>query len=37
MAFEAAGKSWLCIIGLMMPNLLMPKFPFDELAGSHLS
>lgn len=36
LAFEEAGKSWLCIIGLVMPGELKAEFPFGELVGSHL-
>jgi AbiV family abortive infection protein len=36
LAFEEAGKSWLCLIGLIMPGELKAAFPFGELVSSHL-
>lgn len=35
LAFEEAGKSWLCLVGLLMPGELKAVFPFGELVGSH--
>jgi AbiV family abortive infection protein len=36
LAFEEAGKSWLCLVGMIMPGGLKAEFPFGELVGSHL-
>jgi AbiV family abortive infection protein len=35
LAFEEAGKSWLCLMGLIMPDEIKAKFPFGELVASH--
>jgi AbiV family abortive infection protein len=36
LAFEEAGKAWLCINAMMAPDEVRPQFPFGELAGGHL-
>lgn len=35
LAFEEAGKSWLCLVDLLMPGELKAMFPYGELVGSH--
>jgi AbiV family abortive infection protein len=36
LAFEEAGKSWLCVNGIAIPGELKAEYPFGELVGSHL-
>ncbi len=35
LAFEEAGKSWMSLVGLVMPGELRAEFPFGKLVSSH--
>jgi AbiV family abortive infection protein len=35
LAFEEAGKSWLSLVGLIMPGELRAEFPFGKMVASH--
>jgi AbiV family abortive infection protein len=35
LAFEEAGKAWLCIIAMMMPDDSRDEFPFGDLDWDH--
>lgn len=36
LAFEEAGKAWVCVIAMLVPDEAKPDFPFGELVGGHL-
>jgi hypothetical protein len=36
LAFEEAGKAWLCVNAMFMPDEVRPDFPFGEFLGGHL-
>jgi AbiV family abortive infection protein len=35
LAFEEVGKSWLCVIPMMVPDDIRPEWPFRQLTASH--
>jgi len=36
LAFEEAGKAWVCTNAMLVPEEAQPDFPFGELVGGHL-
>jgi AbiV family abortive infection protein len=36
LAFEEAGKAWLCVIAMMVPDGTREEYPFAGMIGAHL-
>jgi AbiV family abortive infection protein len=36
LAFEEAGKAWLCIVAMMVPADVRPDWPHDDLIAKHV-
>lgn len=36
LAFEEAGKAWLCVNAMLMPDEVRPEFPLGEFLSGHL-
>lgn len=35
LAFEEAGKAWMCIMAMMVPDNIRPEWPYGELMAKH--
>jgi AbiV family abortive infection protein len=36
LAFEEAGKAWMCVIAMMVPDDVRPEWPYGELITKHV-
>ena len=36
LAFEEAGKAWMCIVAMMVPDDIRPEWPFGDLMAKHV-
>src|ERR1700752_4158138 len=35
LAFEEAGKGWMCVVAMMVPDDIRPEWPHGELMATH--
>jgi hypothetical protein len=36
LAFEEAGKAWMCVIAMMVPDDVRPEWPYGDLMNKHV-
>jgi AbiV family abortive infection protein len=36
LAFEEAGKAWMCVIAMMVPDEARPEWPYGDLIAKHI-